>query len=379
MNFLVISFLGSLLCALVLICSFGRHARFSGDATSGGPQKYHAKPVPRIGGVAVFWGAVLAAALAPGASAESRHLLHLLLAASLPAFAAGLVEDLTKVVSPRCRLFFTTVAGALGVWLLGAKLVHTGVPALDWLLAFTPLAIAITLFAVAGLSNAINIIDGFNGLASMSVLTMLGAIAFVAFQVGDSALFIAALTLAGAVLGFMFWNYPQGLVFLGDGGAYFLGFTVAELLLLLLVRNPSVSPMFALLLCIYPVFETGFTISRRLARGGTGSTFAPDALHLHSLVHRRLVRNALFARGERRGGMLNAMTAPYLWALCLLSVLPCLMWWNDGQMLCLFGLAFVIAYLCLYRAIVRFRTPHWLRLKQGGPARALASVLDKSA
>jgi UDP-N-acetylmuramyl pentapeptide phosphotransferase/UDP-N-acetylglucosamine-1-phosphate transferase len=363
MGVVIVSFLGSLLCALVLICSFSRHQRFSGDATSGGPQKYHAQPVPRIGGVAVFFGVVLAALLAPGAAADSRQLLLLLLVASLPAFGAGLVEDLTKVVTPRVRLLFTIVAGGLGVWLLGARLVHTGVPVLDWALAFTPFAIALTLFAVAGLSNAINIIDGFNGLAAMSVLTMLGAIAYVAFQVGDAALFTSALAVAGAVLGFLFWNYPHGLMFLGDGGAYFLGFTVAELLLLLLVRNPSVSPMFALLLCIYPVFETGFTIWRRLLRGGTRSTFAPDALHLHSLVHRRLVRSALFARGERRRGLLNAMTAPYLWALCLLAVLPCMLWWNNGPMLLLFAFGFVVAYVCLYRAIVRFRTPQWLRLQ----------------
>ncbi len=366
MNFLVVSFLGSLLCALALICSFSRHQRFSGDATSGGPQKYHARVVPRIGGVAVFFGTVLAAAFAKSGS-HSGGLLCWLLVASLPAFGAGLVEDLTKVVSPRCRLFFTIVAGAFGIGLLGAKLVHTGWPVLDALLAFAPFSIALTLFAVAGLANAINIIDGFNGLAAMSVLTMLAAIAYVAFHVGDLALFTAALALAGAVLGFLFWNYPHGLMFLGDGGAYFLGFTVAELLLLLLVRNPTVSPMFALLLCIYPVFETGFTISRRLLRSGTRSTFAPDALHLHSLVHRRLVRNAMFARGERRSGMLNAMTAPYLWALCLLAVLPCTLWWNNGQMLLLFAFGFVIAYVALYRAIVRFRTPQWLRLQMRAP------------
>jgi UDP-N-acetylmuramyl pentapeptide phosphotransferase/UDP-N-acetylglucosamine-1-phosphate transferase len=149
--------------------------------------------------------------------------------------------------------------------------------------------------------------------------------------------------------------------------------------LLLLIRNPSVSPMFALLLCIYPVFEIGFTISRRLARRRGGSTFAPDSLHLHSLVHRRLVRSVLFARGERRGNSLNAMTAPYLWVLSLLSVLPCVLWWGQGQVLMLFGFAFVLAYLCLYRAIVRFRTPQWLRLKQPQPRAALATAFDELA
>ncbi len=373
MSFLVGAFLCSWLVGLVLICSFSRHARFSADFTSGGPQKYHVAPVPRVGGVAVFAGALLAAAvpgwLLGGGDAESRLLLGLLLC-SLPAFGAGLVEDLTKAVSPRRRLFFTMLAAGAGYGLLNAKLQHTGLPVLDAALAFAPFCVALTLFAVAGLSNAVNIIDGFNGLAAMSVLTMLAATAYVAGQVGDAAVLTAALTIAGAVLGFLFWNYPRGLVFLGDGGAYFLGFAVAELLLLLLIRNPSVSPMFALLLCIYPVFETGFTISRRLARGGAGSAFAPDSLHLHSLVHRRLVRHTLFARGERRQTLLNAMTAPYLWALCLLSVLPCVLWWHDSQTLALFAFGFVLSYLCIYRAIVRFRTPLWLRLRQSGPERS---------
>ena len=65
------------------------------------------------------------------------------------------------------------------------------------------------------------------------------------------------------MLGFFVWNFPAGLIFLGDGGAYFLGFYVAELAILLLHRNPAVSPMFPLLLCIYPVFETLFSIYRR--------------------------------------------------------------------------------------------------------------------
>jgi UDP-N-acetylmuramyl pentapeptide phosphotransferase/UDP-N-acetylglucosamine-1-phosphate transferase len=85
----------------------------------------------------------------------------------------------------------------------------------------------------------------------------------VAFQVGDTADRALALAGIGAVLGFFLWNFPAGLIFLGDGGAYFLGFYVAEVSILLLVRNPEVSPLFPLLVCIYPVFETLFSIYRR--------------------------------------------------------------------------------------------------------------------
>ena len=80
---------------------------------------------------------------------------------------------------------------------------------------------------------------------------------------GDDTVATLALIGVGAVLGFFFWNFPGGLIFLGDGGAYFLGFYVAELGILLLARNPSVSPMCPLLICIYPVFETLFSMYRR--------------------------------------------------------------------------------------------------------------------
>jgi UDP-N-acetylmuramyl pentapeptide phosphotransferase/UDP-N-acetylglucosamine-1-phosphate transferase len=380
MALLVTAFFSSLLCALALISSFGRHRHLSADATSGGPQKYHVRPVPRIGGVSLFFGVCAAAISGYFSAAESVSLLMLLLLASLPAFGSGLIEDLTKAVTPRVRLACAAVAAGLGVWLLDARLMHTGMPWADAALGFVPLSIALTLFIVAGISNAINIIDGVNGLASVCALTMLAATAYVAFQVGDSAIVFAALVLCAALLGFVFWNYPHGLMFLGDGGAYFLGFMLAELNLLLVMRHPEVSPMFALLLCIYPVFETLFTIARRLLRVGRRSAklrsaFMPDSLHLHSLIHRRLVRSSFFTAGERRSTMRNAMTAPYLWALCLLSVLPCVLWWDDTAVLMQFAVAFVVAYLALYRAIVRFRTPSWLSMNHVAEAPSAASAL----
>jgi UDP-N-acetylmuramyl pentapeptide phosphotransferase/UDP-N-acetylglucosamine-1-phosphate transferase len=384
MALFVTAFLSSLLCALGLISSFGRHRHLSADATSGGPQKYHVRPVPRIGGVSLFFGTFVAAILGLLNATSSVSLLLWLMLASAPAFGSGLIEDLTKAVTPRIRLACAAVAAGCGIWLLDARLIHTGLPWADAALAFAPLSIAITLFAVAGIANAINIIDGVNGLASVCALTMLAATAYVAFQVGDTSIVFAALILCAALLGFVFWNYPHGLMFLGDGGAYFLGFMVAELNLLLAMRHPEVSPMFALLLCIYPVFETLFTIARRVLRVGRrssklSSAFMPDSLHLHSLIHRRLVRSSYFAVGERRSTMRNAMTAPYLWALCLLSVLPCVLWWNDTAVLVQFAVAFVVAYLALYRAIVRFKTPSWLSMNHHakGPAAPSAFAQQK--
>jgi UDP-N-acetylmuramyl pentapeptide phosphotransferase/UDP-N-acetylglucosamine-1-phosphate transferase len=91
-------------------------------------------------------------------------------------------------------------------------------------------SIAFTVFAVCGLTNAYNIIDGFNGLAGMvGVLTLL-SLSYVGFQTNDNLVFILGMTLIGAILGFFFWNYPKGKIFLGDGGAYLIGFWIANLI-----------------------------------------------------------------------------------------------------------------------------------------------------
>ena len=165
---------------------------------------------------------------------------------------------------------------------------------------------------------------------------------------------------AGAVLGFFVWNFPAGLIFLGDGGAYFLGFMVAELSVLLIARHREVSPLFPLLACAYPIFETLFTMYRRKFIRGV-ATGAPDGIHLHTLIHRRLIRpRAKTGSRERRQTTRNSMTSPYLWVLCLLSILPSVLWWDSTRVLTGFLLLFMVSYVWLYWRIVRFKTPRWL-------------------
>ncbi len=359
MTFLILSFLTSLLVTLLVVRSAEKHSHRTADHDLTGPQKFHSAPVPRIGGIGVFLSLVACATLAQFAGRAEAATLWVLLLCSLPAFLSGLAEDLTKTQSPRRRLFFTAISAALAAWLLGAVLHGTDIPGVDSLIVYAPFAVALTIFVVTGVANAINIIDGFNGLASMCVLMMMLAIAYVAFQVGDTVVFSLALIGTGAVLGFFVWNFPAGLIFLGDGGAYLLGFVLAELAVLLLVRNPGVSPIFALLLCAYPIFETIFTMYRRKFVRGV-STGAPDGIHLHTLIHRRLVRSPEGFSHERRQTQRNSLTSPYLWLLCLCSVIPSVLWWYSTPILtgCLF--AFMLSYVLLYASIVRFKTPKWL-------------------
>lgn len=360
-------FVSALVTAWVVHVSRGG-AGFMLDHDVSGPQKFHAHPVPRVGGIGIVVALTCSCGFLLLAHPQFGRFAVLLMACAVPAFVAGLVEDFTKLVSPGKRLLATVISAALAFWLLDARITRSDIPGLDPLLQYGFIALAVTLLAVAGIANSVNIIDGFNGLASMCVVIMLAALAYVAFQAGDPLVGELALAGVGAVLGFFLWNFPLGLIFLGDGGAYFLGFLVAELSILLLVRNAGVSPLFPLLVCIYPVFETLFSVYRRRYVRALPASM-PDGIHLHSLIYRRLLRWAVGDRSAKALTRRNSMTSPFLWALCMLPVVPAVLFYQDTVILAgLLGL-FALSYMLLYRRIVRFRAPRWLRVLAAPPRR----------
>lgn len=364
----IFALFASLFITLIVIRASAAHIHVSADHEFDGPQKFHAKAVPRIGGVGIFLGvtlAVLGRAWLGRGDASGPWLL----ACALPTFLAGLVEDLTKTQTPRRRLLLTALSALLASLLVDATIVKTDLPVLDWLVSYSWGAVALTVFVVTGVANAVNIIDGFNGLASMCVLMMLAAVAYVALQVGDTVVMSLALAGIGAIVGFFVWNYPAGLIFLGDGGAYFLGFWVAVLGILLIHRNASVSPLFPLMLAAYPVIETVFSIYRKKWLRGM-SPGIPDGVHLHMLVYKRLVRWGIGNRSAKVRTRRNSLTSPFLWMLCLTTIVPALLWWDSTPLLGFYILAFAAVYVGLYWRIVRFRTPRWLvvRRPRRGPA-----------
>ena len=328
-----------------------------------GPQKVHTQPVARVGGVAVFATLVALALADAWWRPRFAALLGVLLGCGLPVLVLGLLEDLTKRVPPWARLAAAAASGALAVIYAGTAITRTDLWGFDWFVSFALGGALLSVAAVVGIANAINIIDGFNGLASMCVLMVLLAFAYVGVEVGDDVVVALALTGAGAVFGFFVWNYPAGLIFLGDGGAYFLGFYVSEVALLLIARNPQVSPLFPLLATIYPVVETLFSMYRRRVLRGR-PVGVPDGVHLHSLVYRRLLRWAIGRQDAAAMMRRNSLTAPYLWALSMLAVVPSVLFWDNSRVLGGFIVLFAFIYMVLYLKIIRFRAPRWLVLRR---------------
>jgi UDP-N-acetylmuramyl pentapeptide phosphotransferase/UDP-N-acetylglucosamine-1-phosphate transferase len=337
------------------------HGRLSMDRDLDGVQKVHSVAVPRIGGVGVAFAVAIALCVDAVCYPSTIHTQSLmLLACSLPAFLAGLVEDLTKCISPLIRLITSMIAAVMACFALRAVIGHVGLSYLDAWLMFVPVSIVFTVLAVSGLVHAINIIDGMNGLASVVAIIVLCSIGVVAWQLGDELVMNVAIVAVGATAGFVVWNYPISKIFLGDGGAYLIGFIVAELLILLVERNPAVSPIYAALVSIYPVFETVFSIYRRRVLRGLPAG-KPDAIHLHTLIYRRVVASDARTTDLRAMNLRNSRTSPYLWTLTLGAVVPATLFWDQPPLLAAFLMLFIVSYVWLYQAIVKFRTPGWLR------------------
>ncbi len=363
--FLCLSFGLSLAAGLLVV----RYARgHAGRYGHGKPQRFHLGDVPRLGGVSLFIGIACGWLLAPVALRyENTGNLGIdwrtagaWTCVLLPALVGGLAEDLTQRLSVRYRLMLTGASAALALYLLNATVPRLGVPWLDDALAAAPwVGMAIAFIAITGLPHAFNIIDGYNGLSGMVALIVTLALTYVALQVGDRQLAGLLICITGATGGFLVWNYPRGMLFAGDGGAYLWGVVIAVASLVLVLRHELVSPWFPMLLLIYPVWETVFSIYRKSARGV--SPGVADALHFHQLIYRRIVHGVFHDDESRRVLMRNNRTSPYLWAFTMLTVAPAVLFWRNTPVLMVFCALFVISYVAAYMMIVRFKVPRWLR------------------
>jgi len=341
---LFVVFVISLSTAFLLIRAASKIDWLIHDLDTKGVQKLHVDPTPSIGGVSVF----LAFSSGLWIMDNEPGVLALLWLSSLPVFIAGLVEDITLKISPTQRLFFAFISILLSYMWLDISINSLGFRWVDDILIGYPFyALLFTLLAVGGAVNSFNIIDGFNGLlGGYSILTSL-AIAYVSYILGDDLIMQLSLTLAVSVFGFFILNFPFGKIFMGDGGAYFTGFIMSIIGLMLGIRNEEVTHWFILLLFIYPLYETVFSIYRRKIAHDTDIT-QPDAGHLHSVVYLGLISCNRFKHNKT---ICNSAVSPFIWLLSLTSIIPAIIWFDNQMFLIIWSFVFMFMYTIIYKYI----------------------------
>lgn len=237
-------------------------------------RKVHVRPIPRVGGIAMAVGALMPVLY----WLHGDLLVRSWLAGAAVLVLFGIADDLWEL-GPKAKLVGQVAAAAIVVFYGDLTITNLGTLLPDGWAVPDAVAIPLTLLAIVGVTNAINLADGLDGLAGGICLLIFSAIGFMAYQAGASSTGFIALALSGAIFGFLKFNTFPASVFMGDTGSQLLGFSAITLSLNLTQQSAVLSPMLPLLLLGLPVLDTVYVMAARIARGA--SPFVADRRHLH--------------------------------------------------------------------------------------------------
>jgi UDP-GlcNAc:undecaprenyl-phosphate GlcNAc-1-phosphate transferase len=261
----------------------------SGRVDMPGTRKVHQKPMVRLGGVSIFLGTLLALLVVwvtggfidssgqPLAPPEEFQIWGVTLG-GLAFFLIGLADDLIGL-SPISRLITQSVVAAIA-WQAGVSITFLTIPFHGLVSLPALVSLPITVIWLVGMANAINWIDGLDGLAAgVSGIAATIMLVVCLFMDQPAAALIAA-ALAGGALGFLRYNFNPANIFMGDGGAYFMGFTLAAIGAIGLVKTVTTAAvLLPYLILAVPILDMSAVILDRLRSGK--SPFVADKRHLH--------------------------------------------------------------------------------------------------
>jgi UDP-GlcNAc:undecaprenyl-phosphate/decaprenyl-phosphate GlcNAc-1-phosphate transferase len=266
----VVPFLAALVGTTIAVLPARWLAFRLGAVAQPGERRIHSEPTARLGGLAMYLGFGLSAAL----FSTNPATLGLLLSAAV--ITTLMVFDDLGGVRPLFKLVFQVAASLLAILVFGISIKFIGLPGHLVILSFA-VSVPLTLLWFVGLQNTINLIDGVDGLAAGVVAIVAATLLLAAINRGESDIVILAGALIGACIGFLFFNWHPARVFMGDSGSNFLGFTLAALSVLSVAKGAIVLALVVPL--AIPILDTAWAIVRRRLRGRSIAT--PDTEHLH--------------------------------------------------------------------------------------------------
>ncbi len=271
----------SIVLGLVITCTISylftpqliNIARRVGALDNPDARKVHRQVMPRIGGVAIYVGFAASVLWLVPLTAEIKALL----AGGTLVMLFGLVDDIWGI-SPKVKLTGQIAAAVIAT--AGGIRVEFITNPFDGMFILGKLAVPVTIFWIVGVTNALNLIDGLDGLAAGTSAIAAVTITVVALLEGKGVVSLMALVLAVSILGFLKYNFHPAQIFMGDSGSMFLGFTLANLAVMGLTKGATVISLFIPIIILgIPIFDTFFAIARRYLQGKP--IFQADKGHLH--------------------------------------------------------------------------------------------------
>jgi UDP-GlcNAc:undecaprenyl-phosphate GlcNAc-1-phosphate transferase len=325
----------ALLFTVLLVPVVRRNAIKAGYYDAPGERKIHTQPIPRLGGIAIWLGFMLALGVISliYQSPVLSSALPGVLTGGAMIFFLGLLDDLFTL-SPYLKLAVQCVA-ALTAFALGVQISNLDLPGAQ-LLVLNALSLPVTVVWLVGLMNAMNFIDGIDGLAAgVTTLSALTLTVVAMFTHQPSSALLAAV-LAGASLGFLVYNFHPARIFMGDSGALFCGFVLACIAVTGVLKTKVVVMLLPMFVLSVPILDITYSVFRRLLRGQ--NPFLPDADHIH---HQFL-----------KAGLGQIKTVTYLYSLCVVGGLVAVWYVNDLPVY-LASLAAMVLLAVILIAIIR--------------------------
>jgi UDP-GlcNAc:undecaprenyl-phosphate/decaprenyl-phosphate GlcNAc-1-phosphate transferase len=337
--YLLIGFAISALTVFGLTPQIKRAALQVGLVDKPDPRKVHSKPMVRLGGVAMFVGFMLSVLVLwrlhgfdymapdkPMTPEKAKEILGLL-GGTAAFFAIGLADDLLNL--PALTRLVMQIGVAVLTWYNGIQIEFLTIPVLGRVEFPVIVSLAITVIWLVGMANAINWIDGLDGLAAgVSGIAAVSMVVTCLYMRQPAAALLAA-SLAGGSLSFLRYNFNPAQIFMGDGGSYFIGFALAAIGIMGLVKGVTTVAIILPLILAVPIIDMSAVIVDRLSRGK--SPFIADKSHLH---HRLL-----------EAGISHRRTVIFIYSLTL---------WVGSLAMAFSGVPSGFAYACAATALLIF-------------------------
>jgi UDP-GlcNAc:undecaprenyl-phosphate GlcNAc-1-phosphate transferase len=301
------------------------------------PQHHHTHTgvIPRVGGLGIMMGFSITYLLCfiYLDARDNKSLIHYgIFVGAAASFLLGFIDDF-RPLGAKVKLLSQIIIGVI-VHQCGLSIEAIAIPFTDVVVQFGFFSMWVTVIWIVAIMNLINLIDGLDGLAGGIGLLLMGLLGFLAYESGVAISFVLALGMVGSIFGFLFHNFPPAKVYMGDSGAYLIGFVIAALSLLNSEKGTVLAALIAPVLALaLPIADVVFAMLRRGINGLP--IFRPDRGH----IHHRL----------RRAGLSRQKTIAVLYAISLFALLGGLLTFAyQGRFLPIFfGFAFVIILFTL--------------------------------
>ena len=274
----VVGFVAALFLAILLTPFVKQLAIFVGAVDAPNERKVHSRIMPRLGGIAIFVAfAGGFFAISPAFDSINANTAWGLLIGGAIIAVTGALDDRFEL-SPKLKML-GIVAAACVIVAFDMRVSFINIPFVGTTHALEWLSVPLTIFWIVGVTNAINLIDGLDGLAAGVSAIAISTIMVLAIMMGNVTVILLSAVILGSIIGFLFFNFHPARIFMGDSGALFLGFCIATLSILGFKQATLVSFVIPLLIIAVPFSDTIFAIIRRKVNNKPWTT--ADKGHLH--------------------------------------------------------------------------------------------------